>query len=400
MGAFAFAATSFVYQRGGAILIDFERGYEGAFVEGFHARERGEGKFFRWTDEASGVELRHLPAKGTIEAEVRLRTIRPEGTALPSLAFTANGVTVHRAMALPGVITYHFPFPSTSSRLTLGIESETFEASGGRKLGVQVRGIRLKLPHELPSFEAAALFMSLSAILLLLAGLASGLSFPIAVLAAVALNVAFVFLLGLQAVRFSTYPRDVAFLTASILAAALLLRGILNRLGWLHPSERALATALVSLLLLVKMGALSFPLMLSSDADFQANRMREFLQGNWHTTSVTQHQPPVRIPYPVALYAAAAPLAKSGIELVPALEIVTGLFDVLVSGLLVFLGWRCLDDFRAGALAAILYQLVPMNMLSFSAGNFTNVFAVSMLACAFTFLVVSSAAGTGLTSFL
>src|SRR3989304_9390475 len=102
VGAFAFATTSFVYQRGGSILIDFERGQEGAFVDGFHPRERAEGKYFRWTDDASYVELRHLPAKGTMAAEVRLRTIRPEGGPLPSLAFTANRVTLHRRAAPPG----------------------------------------------------------------------------------------------------------------------------------------------------------------------------------------------------------------------------------------------------------------------------------------------------------
>ena len=400
VGAFAFAATSLVYRRGGAVLIDFERGYEGAFVDGFHPRERAEGKYFRWTDDASYVELRHLPAKGMIAAEVRLRTIRPGGELLPSLAFTANGVTVHRAVALPGIVTYHFQFPSSSSHLRLGIESDTFEAAGGRKLGVQVLGVRLKLPDELPSFEEPALWMSLAAFLLLAAGLASGLSFPVAVLAAVALTVAFVYLLDFPGVRFSTYPRDVALVAASTLAAAALVRTALNRARWLHPSDRAIATALLCLLLLVKMGALSYPLMLSSDADFQANRMRAFLWGNWYPTSVTQHEPPFRIPYPVALFAVAAPLAKAGVDLVAALEITTGLFDVLVSGLLMFVGWRCLDDFRAGALAAVLYQLVPMNALSFSAGNFTNLFAVAMLACAFTFLIAGAVGGSGVSTLL
>jgi hypothetical protein len=135
--------------------------------------------------------------------------------------------------------------------------------------------------------------------------------------------------------------------------------------------------------------------MVSSDAAFQANRMIHFLEGNWHPTSVTQHDPPFEIPYPVALFAVAAPLAKAGVALVPALEITTGLTDVLVSALLMFLGWRCLDDFRAGAVAGILYQLVPLNALSFSAGNFTNLFALSMLACAFTCLAANAVAGTG-----
>jgi len=217
VGAFAFAGAAFRYPRGGAVLVDFERGYEEAFVRGFHPRERVEGKFFRRTDDASYVELRHLPPKGTIRVEARLRTIRPEGGALPNLAFTANGVTVHRAVALPGVVTYHFEFPSTSKRLSLGIESDTFEAAGGRKLGVQVLGIRLKLPEEIPSFEEPALWMALSSVLLLGAGLASGLSFPISALAAAALTLPLLYLLGLQGVRFSTYPREVALLAASTL---------------------------------------------------------------------------------------------------------------------------------------------------------------------------------------
>jgi len=65
----------------------------------------------------------------------------------------------------------------------------------------------------------------------------------------------------------------------------------------------------------------------------------------------------------------------------------TSMFDVLVSVAAVFLAWRFLDDVRGGVLAALVYQLVPMNASGFSAGNFTNLFAVSMLTLAFTFLM-------------
>ncbi|MGH9336825.1 MAG: hypothetical protein ACRD21_24050, partial [Vicinamibacteria bacterium] len=103
-------------------------------------------------------------------------------------------------------------------------------------------------------------------------------------------------------------------------------------------------------------------------------------------------------PYPVSLYVVAAPLAILGVDLVPALEITTGIFDVLISGLLMFLAWRYLDDFRAGALAGVLYQLVPMNALSFSAGNFTNLFAVAMLTLAFVFLLASRAKAAAISN--
>ena len=100
---------------------------------------------------------------------------------------------------------------------------------------------------------------------------------------------------------------------------------------------------------------------------------------------MTQHQPPFSIPYPVSLYVVSAPLVGLGLERVTALTATTSAFDVLVSIVLILLGWRFHDDERGGVLAALLYQLVPMNALSFSAGNFTNLFAVSMLTLAFTF---------------
>jgi hypothetical protein len=390
--AAAIAGTAAVYLRVIDVDIDFERGYEGAFVEGFHPRERAGGKYFRWTDGASSVVLRHLPAKGTIGVIARIKTLRPAGTPLPELAFTANGVTVYRTPALPGLVSYRFEFPSTSSRLELGIESDTFTA-GGRPLGVQVLEVALKLPSERPAWVAPSLTMGAAALLLFAAGLVSGLAPLVSGAAALVLSLGFVYLSSFQAVRFTSYPTDVLLLAAASLLVAMILRALFRRFGWLHTSERAVASGVLALLLLVKLAAVSYPLMLSSDTDFQANRMSELLRGNFYPTSVTQHEPPFRIPYPVALYVVAAPLAKLGVDRVAAIEMVTAFADVLVSGLLLFLAWRFLDDFRAGLIAAVLYQLVPMNALSFSAGNSTNLFAVSMLALAFTFIVVSAATG-------
>jgi hypothetical protein len=51
-------------------------------------------------------------------------------------------------------------------------------------------------------------------------------------------------------------------------------------------------------------------------------------------------------------------------------------------------------------MAAVLYQFVPMNTLSFSAGNFTNLFAVAMLSFAFTFLAGGAAAAAGVSALL
>ena len=390
LAAAGFVATALVYRDAREVTIDFERGYEGAFVDGFHPRERAEGKFFRWTDDASFLVLEHL-GEGTLAVEVRLRTIRPEGAPLPELAFTANGVTAYRARAFPGVASYRFELPSTASRLRLGIESETFEASGGRRLGVQVLAVTVRA--EGASWLGPALFLAAAAVLWFFTLSVAGLSQLLAAAGALGLDGLFVYFLGRGPVPFSSYPRQVVLLGAVAFVAAAGLRVAFGRLDWLHPRDRARVVAALVLLLVLKLGLVTYPLFLSSDADFQANRMSELLQGNWHPTSVTQHEPPFRIPYPVSLFVVAAPLAKLGLDRVSALEAVTAFFDVVVSGLLVILAWRFYDDLRAGLLAAFLYQLVPMNGLGFSAGNFTNVFAVAMLALGFSLLVLGNQSG-------
>lgn len=391
LAAAGFVATAVVYRDARVARVDFERGYEGAFVDGFHPRERAEGRYFRWTDDASFVLLENLPSRGTLPVEARLRTVRPAGAPLPELAFTANGVTVYRVRAEPGIATYRFEIPMSSSTLRLGIESETFEASGGRRLGVQVLDVSIAAGGA--SWLGPALWMAAASVLWFFFLSVSGLPPIPAAAGALGLEGLVVSFLGRGPVPYSGYPRQVVLLGVFALTAAGLLRFALGRLDWLHPRDRARVVAALALLLVLKIGLVTYPLMLSSDADFQANRMSELLRSHWHPTSVTQHEPPFRIPYPVSLFVTAAPLAKLGLDRVTALELTTAVFDVLVSGLLVLLAWRFFDDLRAGLLAAFLYQLVPMNGLSFSAGNFTNVFAVSMLALGFTLLVLGNADG-------
>ncbi len=73
----------------------------------------------------------------------------------------------------------------------------------------------------------------------------------------------------------------------------------------------------------------------------------------------------------------AAPWAGGGLERVPVLQALTALFDIGVGLALAFLSVRFWGSFRAGILAAVLYQMVPINFLAFSAGNLTNLFGVS-----------------------
>ncbi|HXV59107.1 MAG TPA: hypothetical protein VEK15_00325, partial [Vicinamibacteria bacterium] len=244
VAALVAAATIAVYAGRGSIEIDFERGYEGGFVDGFHSRERAEGKYFRWTDGSSFVVFRHLPHRGLIDVEARLKTIRPVGEALPELRFTANGITVHRARALPGSVTYHFELPSTTSTLRLGIESDTFEASGGRSLGVQVLGVTLK-PAERPSWTVPALIMALAAL---------GFTFALgSSLAALTICAGCLYLLAQGPATFTSYPFQVMGIAVVALIVSRAVRFVADRLMWLHPAERARVVALVAALLAVEL---------------------------------------------------------------------------------------------------------------------------------------------------
>lgn len=379
-GALVFASTAALYQRhGDVVVVDIENGYDGGMISEFHNRERLGDQFFRWTKNVSYVDFRNFPKRGTLAVEARLRVRRPHGEPLPNLAFTANGTTVHNTPGLPGTVSYHFEFPAVGSHLRLGIRSDTFDPSGERPLGVQVLGVNVRLPQAPLSWVVPASIMGGAALLLFAAAfIATGARLPSAGVALV-FSGGFIYLLAQHAVRFSLYPWQVAALSALGLVVAVFARR-------LQKDPRRSVTSAIAVVFILEMAVAFYPLTLSSDAHFQANRMLHFLEGDWHPESVTQHDPPFAIPYPVSLYAVSAPLVGLGLERATALVATTSAFDVLVSILLILLAWRFLDDVRGGVIAALLYQLVPMNPLSFSAGNFTNLFAVAMLTAAFAFL--------------
>ena len=391
-GVLVFASTAVLYQRDSDIVVDIENAYEGGMVSEFHNRERLGDQFFRWTKDVSYLDFRNLPTTGALAVEARLRVRRPHGEPLPNLAFTANGATVHNTPGLPGTVSYHFEFPADRSHLRLGIRSDTFDPSGERPLGVQVLGVVVRLPDAPLSWVAPSAVMGGGAVLLFAAALvASGASLPSAGVALL-LSGVFVYLLTQHAVRFSLYPFHVAALSALTLVVAVFARR-------LQKDPRRSVTGAIAVVFLVEMAVAFYPLTLTSDADFQANRMQHFLDGDWHPTSVTQHEPPFTIPYPVSLYVVSAALVGLGLERATALTATTSAFDVVVSIMLILLAWRFFDDVRGGVLAALLYQLVPMNALSFSAGNLTNIFAVAMLTLAFTFLFTRPIACAIVTAF-
>jgi hypothetical protein len=79
---------------------------------------------------------------------------------------------------------------------------------------------------------------------------------------------------------------------------------------------------------------------------------------------------------------------------VTAIQAVTATADVLVGVVLVLLAGRFLNDQRAGIFAAVVYQFVPLNFLTFSAGNFTNLFGVATTVFFLAYLIAGEEGGS------
>jgi hypothetical protein len=391
-------STRIVFRDTVPAYVDFERNYEGAFISGFYGHEKMDGRGFRWTAREAFVHFENLPRRSRLRVEVRLKGLRPRGDEAPHVRFTANGASVFETVCAPGLVTYRFGVTSPDSTLRLGIHPDIFvPADMGRDddrvLGVQVYSVLVEPQEGETDATGPALWMMLAATVLLGVGLSAGLTVVWSSLFASVFIAGFIVALGQESVRFLPYAQNVVLLAALTLIVCWALRGLLGWAGWPHPEERAVLVAVAAGSFLLKIGVLFYPLFVSSDADFQANRLLDVLEGDFFTTSVTQHDPPFRIPYPVSLYVLAAPWAAAGLDRVDVLKALTALFDVGIGLVLAYLARRFLGDLRSGILAAVLYQLVPINFLAFSAGNFTNLFGVAATTIFIGFLLAAYSGG-------
>lgn len=377
-----------VYRQPVEVAIDFEHSYEGGFVTGFHDRERAGAESFRWTTGESYLRLEGLPRRAIANAEIRLKALRPA-----VVRITANDATIHQGSAA-GLTTWRFALPVPSEELTVGIHSDTFLARDGRRLGVQVLSFRLSVSEGRAPLSGPIGWMGLGAAAFFAAGRAAGLSAVTASIAASTLLAGFATLLAQDSVRFLPYPCQIAALGLAALVIAGVLRVAFSQATWLRPALVPAVVAVLTGSAILKLSGLFYPLFVSSDALFQANRFGELLHGNWFPVSVTQHASPFQIPYPVALYVVAAPGALAGLDPVRVLQLVAGLADWTAGLALVYLAARFWNDARAGIFAAALHALVPINFMALSAGNLTNVFGVATTLLFLTALLCLAASGS------
>jgi len=220
--------TAILFQGPAEVAIDFEGAYEDAFISGFHDRERADGRPFRWTTGESYLHLKNLP-RGKLDIEARIRVVRPSGSELPLVWFSANGVTVYRTRGRPGVDSYSFSFPSRSTTIRLGVHSDTFVAGGGRNLGVQVLLLRVSSADRARIATGPISWMVLASFVFLLSFRLVGLALPYASLTAEGFTVAFTYLVFQGGMRYTDYPQQVALTALVALVATSILRFLLRR---------------------------------------------------------------------------------------------------------------------------------------------------------------------------
>jgi Glycosyltransferase family 87 len=139
------------------------------FVDGFQARQRAGGRFFRWSSAESAVDL--VGVEWNTDQELTLRLAsgrRPPEAGIPVVVILVNGHTVGRAVPTVEPADYRFAV-SRSSLSPMGVASvtlrtATFRTRGGRRVGVVVEQVRLEragaAAHPaLPPLGTAALWI-------------------------------------------------------------------------------------------------------------------------------------------------------------------------------------------------------------------------------------------------
>jgi hypothetical protein len=364
---------------------DVARGSEEAFASGLFPRElRPRLPPLRWTSPQAVFHFRFLPL-GPRHLEVRIGDHR--GRVLVRAGGDAVGALE------PGSHALDVDLPESGSTLSVELVTEGFVA-GGRRLGAALERVAVSIPRRaFPPGGLLACFL-VPALIVGWAGTVSGLPEPLAILLAGGVSL----FEGLALHPSGVLLSDEAILLGGILACGALLAALVARRAPLSV-ECGLsgpAWAFVALLVAVVVhgAAATSPLMVVSDAVFQANKVRAVAGGDFFPTSETQHIPPFRFPYGVSFFALLAPLLRLGLDPVGLVRWGAALSGLLASAALFYLvaprgvAWA--------GLSVLLLQLLPGSFDLFSYGNLSNVFAQSATVLFFAWWAGEAAGGPAL----
>lgn len=364
-----------------AVTLTFDRAAP-RVLSGFYGLERSGELTFAWTGPRATIDLPGLNRQVPWRCGVRLRGARAAGVTQPTVAIDVDGVPAVRMTATNDFVDLPADVPARSGsgglRLTISSAPTFVPGADRRELGVQVDQVACApvAAAGLPPRRALTVAATAGAIVAL-AVVALGAPIWLAVLAATVVAVVQAWALASGLALYTQGLNRVPWLVGVPTAiAALAAAGIARWSGRAVSTEARFVLAYSAIALYLLLLALLHPSKALVDAQFHAHRLEWVHAGRYF---FTQPMPDgVAFPYAIALYVVASPWMALTRDHVALLRIVVCAAHVL-AGLLLYVAvarqWR---DRLAGALAVVLWSLVPQWFVVVGNANLTGAFAQSI----------------------
>jgi hypothetical protein len=357
-----------------------------ALVRGLYPAERdpASGLTFAWTGPSTTIRLPGLDRNVEWVLTIRVRGARA-GNDNPELSILADGLLLDTRGTAADFRNLEVRIPARPERMGATIDlrsSATFVPgpSDPRALGVmvdwfQVTPAGMALPPR-AAFAGAVLASAASGAALALLGVTAGTAVGAVIL--ISGGQAALIARGFGAYTdFPTTLAELSFAIGVVMVAVAWLVQAFRRAPLRNTAKFAAAFAATALVL--KAGVLMHPEMPIGDALFHAHRFRTVAAGNLYFTSIAPGN--YAFPYPPGLYVFALPfwlwLPHVGSDMA-VLRFVVLAVDAVASVLLYGMVVRARGDRLAGACAAAVYHLLPLDFRVATVGNLTNAFAQSL----------------------
>ena len=353
-----------------------------SFVSGMFRSEFDGPTTFAWTSDRADLSIPGIDRQVAWSCTVRFRGPRPEGLATPRLAADVDGVRVFDVPATNEYQEHGILLPPSDvahASIVLTV-TPPFTPTGPdtRVLGVQIDRFICRPASKVVRPPSNALAQASLAAGIFAAGLGLlGLSLSSTMFAAVVVALGQTVLMVISSGLYGNYPSRLPPLALGVILSTV----VLARLGeiWRRQSLSSSARfvlACAAAVLFLKLAGLFHPAKPIIDAMFHQHRLDALLTGAWwHVQPIGNG---LQMPYAIGLYVFAAPWAWLTSDHMSLIRVVTAASDVIAGVLLypvLLIAW---GDRRAAALAAVLYQLVPLPFATLGNANLANMFGQSV----------------------
>ena len=372
------ACLTIAYSMHPDLTAEMDRDLPRRVASGFYPFERAGDETFAWTSRRADLTLSGLTRTRPWVCSLRFRGGRSEPLPQPLVQVAVDGVTVASRTATNDFQEVEIPVPLRSAPgLTLTISSSTTVVPGPadrRELGVQVDRLMCRPERAglvVPPRRAIAAAVAAAAAFGAALGIA-GTSLAGAAAAVTVLAAGQSVLLSWGPAPYGTFPDTLLRLAIWV---SLLMAAILNLLGRAGQPARFVVIFSAAAFYLKMLGLLH-PSKSLVDAVFHAHRLEWVMGGRYYFTQPLSSG--VDFPYAIGLYLFAAPWSMLTSDHVTLLRAIVCASGVVSGALLYVMIVRLWGDRLVGALAVVLFSLVPLPYGVVGSANLTNAFGESV----------------------